>query len=130
MTSWRDGYVCSVRGAGEGLGPAVTDAVPSGLTVIEAIERLRSDGYMQGFSVVGGALRCGACGWSHSAEGVEIEVALRVEGASDPADEAIVMGLRCDACQSSGVLVAGYGPTADPVESAVVLRLGQGDRPV
>lgn len=107
----------------------MTDAVPAGLTVIEAIERLRSDGYDEDFSVHGDGLRCGRCGRNHPVDGIDIETALRVEGASDPADEAIVIGLRCADCESRGVLVAGYGPTADPVESEIVTRLGRGGRP-
>lgn len=107
----------------------MTDPVPSGLTVLEAIERLRADAYDDDFSVQGDGLLCGRCGRSHGVDGIEIEVVLRVEGASDPADEAIVVGLRCTDCDSRGVLVAGYGPTADSVESAVVARLGRRGRP-
>ena len=81
----------------------MTDAVPAGLTVLEAIERLRSDGYDADFSH-GDGLRCERCGRSHRVDGVDIEAALRVEGASDPADEAIVLGLRCTDCESRGGL--------------------------
>lgn len=97
--------------------------------MLEAIGRLRSDGYDADFSVQGDGLRCGRCGRNHRVDGVEIEAVLRVEGASDPADEAIVLGVRCTECESRGVLVAGYGPTADPLESEVVARLGRGGRP-
>ena len=98
--------------------------VPSGLTVVEAIEQLRSQGHRDDFSIVDGAVRCGRCGHAHPAEDLIVTAVLRVEGASDPADEAIVAGLACAACQAKGVLVAGYGPTEDPSEAAVLWRLG------
>ena len=97
--------------------------VPSGLTVTEAIAQLRADGYAEDVSVQGGGLRCSRCRHVHSVEEVAIGAALRVEGATDPGDEAIVLGLVCSSCRSRGVLVAGYGPTADAVEAAVVAGL-------
>ena len=106
----------------------MTDAVPSGLTVFEAIDRLRVDGYTADYSVSDNGLRCNTCGRVHAVDDVDITAALRVEGASDPADEALVVGLECRGCKTRGVLVAGYGPTADPVEAAVVSRLGNRGR--
>ena len=102
----------------------MTDGVPSGLTVLEAIDRLRADGYTADYSVTDIGLRCNTCGRVHAVEDIDITAALRVAGASDPADEAIVIGLECGGCRTRGILVAGYGPTADPMEAAVVSRLG------
>ena len=98
--------------------------VPSGLTVVEAIDQLRTRGHPDDFSIIDGAVRCGRCGHAHPAEDLSVTAVLRVEGASDPADEAIVAGLACRACQARGVLVAGYGPTEDAREAAVLRRLG------
>lgn len=103
----------------------MTGDVPSGLTVIEAIEQLRSHGYRDDVSIVHGEVRCSHCGGSHTVDGLEATVVLRVEGASDPADEAIVAGVTCGTCGAKGVLVAGYGPTQDPAEATVLKRLGQ-----
>lgn len=102
--------------------------VPSGLTVVEAIEQLRSEGHRDDFSIVDGAVRCSRCGQAHPAEDLVVTAVLRVEGASDPPDEAIVAGLACALCRAKGVLVAGYGPTEDPREAAVLRHLG-GSRP-
>jgi hypothetical protein len=104
----------------------VNHGAPSGLTVLEAIEQLRSLGYEDDFSIVSDGVRCSRCGLVHAADNVRLIEVLRVEGASDPADEAIVAGLVCGSCRASGVLVAGYGPTEDPVEAAVLSRLEPG----
>jgi hypothetical protein len=98
--------------------------VPSGLTVTQAVATLRADGYAQDFSVSGDGLRCSGCGHVYGVSEVVTGSVMRVEGPSDPGDEAIVVGLECPSCGTRGVLVAGYGPTADPVEAGVILRLG------
>ena len=93
-------------------------------TVVEEIEALRSRGFTADFSVTAdGQLRCDTCGHSHPPAEAVIESTARFEGSSNPDDEAIVFGLRCDACRTSGVLVAAYGPTATAEEAAVVTAL-------
>ena len=92
-------------------------------TVTEAVELLMTDGYTANFGVTDGGLRCSACGDVHDASLVVIERIFRFEGASDPDDEAIVLGLLCPACEKRGSLVAAYGAAADPDEVAVISRL-------
>lgn len=96
---------------------------PAGLTILESIEHLRAEGFGGDFFVREEGVACGRCGHSHGVDELHVVSVLRVEGASDPADEAIVIGLQCSACDTRGVLVAGYGPTADPGEAAVVRQL-------
>lgn len=92
-------------------------------TVTEAVAQLEADGYTADFGVADGGLRCGACGEVHDPSEVVIERIYRFEGASDPDDEAIVLGLLCPACDRRGSLVAAYGASADPDEVAVISRL-------
>jgi hypothetical protein len=85
--------------------------------VVEEMEALRTRGYVADFSVTwGGQLRCGTCDPT-------LQPTARFEGASNPDDQAIVFGLRCDGCGVRGVLVAAYGPTATAEEAAVVTAL-------
>lgn len=102
---------------------------PADLTVVEAIDQFRGLGYVADFSLRDGAIECGTCNHLHDVATIEIDELLRVEGASDPADEAIVVALRCRSCGCSGVLVAGYGPTADPAESDMVRVLLRSRQP-
>ena len=95
-------------------------------TVTQEIARLRAAGYSADFAVTAqGQLQCGSCGHSHPASDAVIESTARFEGQSDPADQAIVFGLRCRSCACLGVLVAAYGPTATAEEAAVVTTLAR-----
>lgn len=98
------------------------------MTIVEAIDALRAAGFRGDFAIREGGVRCGGCGHAHAPDELDIERIYRIEGQSDPADEALVAGLRCQGCGSLGVLVAGYGPTADPAEADVLKRLVD-DRP-
>lgn len=95
-------------------------------TVSAALALLASEGYTQDFSARAGSVHCVACGEGHSPMGAKVERIYRFEGASDPDDQAIVMGLSCPACGVKGVFVSGYGPTTDPDEEALILSLLDG----
>jgi hypothetical protein len=93
-------------------------------TVVEEIETLRQRGYTADFHITqDGELRCDSCGHDHRPEDATVEATARFEGASNPDDQAIVFGLRCQVCELRGVLVAAYGPTATAEEAAVITAL-------
>jgi len=83
-------------------------------TVTEAVSLLASLGYDATFDWNNGELRCSVCGAAHSLSGARAERVYRFEGPSDPADEAIVIGLSCPACGAKGTFVSAFGPAADP----------------
>lgn len=66
-------------------------------------------------------LRCPRCGM------VSNEMALdeirRLEGATDPADMAAVLAVRCPSCGCRGTSIVRYGPEASADEAAMVRRL-------
>src|SRR5688572_10618940 len=93
-------------------------------SVVEEIASLRARGFTADFSVTAdGQLRCDACGHTHAPGSIVVESTARFEGASNPDDQAVVFGLRCDACGVRGILVAAYGPTASAEEAAVISSL-------
>lgn len=93
-------------------------------TVVEEIATLRAQGFSADFSVTSdGQLRCDPCGHTLLARDAVIESTARFEGASNPDDQAVVFGLRCDDCGLRGVLVTAYGPTATAQEAAVLTEL-------
>lgn len=96
--------------------PGPAPGLPAPDTVTEAMELLAAEGYTASFDMVDGDLRCLPCGHRHPAEGALVERFVRFEGESDPDDEAIVLGLRCPTCGARGIMVSGYGPSADPNE--------------
>ncbi len=103
--------------APDGLADAAPDSVRAAITL------LADAGYTADLSPRGGALHCAACGQDHDATGARVDHLFRFEGASDPDDEAIVLGLTCPACGERGVLVSGYGPSTDPDEIDLILSL-------
>ncbi len=93
------------------------------ITVVEAIKQLRALGFGGDFSVVeGGRVRCHACGTEHDPSELTVEQVVRVEGMSDPDDEAAVFGLACR-CGTRGILVVPYGPGASTDEATVLTHL-------
>jgi hypothetical protein len=83
-------------------------------TVTDAVALLAREGYGDDLHLDGEGLDCRACGTTHPTDLVEVDRVFRFEGPSDPADEAIVLGLRCPACGARGSLVSAFGPDADP----------------
>ena len=92
-------------------------------TVTEALALLQAEGYTEDYNRVSPALTCPACGVTHDPAAAVVERQFRFEGPSDPADEAIVLGICCPACGSRGVLVSAFGPDVDPELAELLKRL-------
>ena len=92
-------------------------------TVTEALALLDAEGYTEDYNLVGSVLTCPACRVTCDLATAVVERQFRVEGPSDPADEALVLGIRCPECGSRGVLVSGFGPDVDPDLAELLKRL-------
>jgi len=78
--------------------PSAPDApepfVPSDRTLLEVLDDLKAEGFTHDVRVTeDGELCCRECGYCVPAEDMELLTLRRVEGASDPGDEAAVLGL-------------------------------------
>ena len=90
-------------------------------TLVEAMERLRSIGYVNDFSATsGGHLRCEVCRSNHDPAAISIIETVRFEGDSNPDDESILLALECE-CGALGQYTAAFGPDT-PAEDALVLH--------
>lgn len=89
-------------------------------TVTEAIAKLKEQGYTHEFTLTESHLKAGD--ESFPADEFEIVDLYRYEGASDPADEAIVYAL-ASAAGIKGVLVTGYGSTTDEAATETLKQL-------
>jgi hypothetical protein len=94
-------------------------------TVTEAVQQLVSLGYDADFLVDAEGVHCRRCGTTHVPEQLIVIDMARFEGATDPADEAVVFGVECTRCGARGILVSAYGPDADPDVFATLRRLGR-----
>jgi archaellum biogenesis ATPase FlaH len=93
-------------------------------TVTEAIDKLRHKGYTVDFNIVGEHLVCD-CNNTNTqlgADDFDIVDVYRYEGNSDPADEAVVYAVE-SRNGIKGVLVTGYGATADITSSKILEKL-------
>jgi hypothetical protein len=102
------------------------------MTLVEAMASLEVEGFGADFHVVADPepmVKCGSCSTTMAPKGVEVVHVLRLEGESDPAEEVMVAGVRCVACGCRGVLVASYGPMADPADADVVAALADARTP-
>ncbi|MEA3136534.1 MAG: hypothetical protein QOC71_815 [Thermoplasmata archaeon] len=95
-----------------------------GLRLEEALQALEGLGFFTVFRPApGGRIACAGCGQETSADEARVEAQHRIEGVSDPADNMLVVGLRCAGCNDRGTLVLPYGPLAGRDEVAVLRAL-------
>jgi len=96
------------------------------LTVSQAMALLEARGFTGSFHVATetSTLVCDGCRQRVVPSDAEVIEVFRFEGASDPGDEAIVVGLRCRTCGQLGILVSAYGAEADASEAEVLAALG------
>ena len=92
-------------------------------TVTDAVRIFEADGYSADFSVEDAGVHCLVCDAHHAATELRIGRRFRYEGATDPGDSAIVLGVICPTCGAKGIVVSAYGPDADDELLALVERL-------
>ncbi len=95
--------------------------------VTDDLDRRGRDGQFQALD--GGDLRCLTCGQQFPAADTPAGTTTRLEGASDPADLAIVIPMRCPHCGIRGALIANYGPEASAAEADVLTALPRDTHP-
>ena len=94
-------------------------------TVSTAIEELRKQGYTVDFNLEDNALVCTE--GRFNANDFEIDDVYRYEGDSDPGDEAAVYAIR-SSNGLKGILVTGYGASADDTSPEMMEKLGSAYR--
>jgi hypothetical protein len=95
--------------------------VPVDRTLTAVLAALQADGYDGDMFVTAeGKIRCGTCRHDAEPTNIELHAIRRLEGASDPADEAAVLALVCRVCGARATAVVRYGPEAEPQDIAVL----------
>ena len=105
----------------------MTDHARDPKSLPEVLRDLEAEGY-EGDLVPkeGGEVLCRSCGEASPAGEFSSSGLRRLEGASDPADMAAVVGLTCPRCEAKGVLVLRYGPDASGEDMDVLAALEPG----
>ena len=91
-------------------------------TITEAVNGLKKRGYTIDFNIEADRIFCKETALSLSPAEFDIAEVYRFEGNSDPADEAIVYAIESKHGQK-GILVNGFGPSADAVGEEMVEKL-------
>lgn len=89
-------------------------------TVSEALKGLKERGYTKDFNLIENCIVCDD--ENFHPEDFEIVEVYRYEGDSDPADEAVVYAIE-GKMGDRGVLVSGYGISADEMTSEMAKKL-------
>ncbi|MEP6466577.1 MAG: hypothetical protein ABJB05_09735 [Parafilimonas sp.] len=89
-------------------------------TVSTAIEELRKQGYEHDFNIEENNLVCNK--GKFDKDNFEVMDVYRYEGNSDPADEAVVYAIQ-SSTGLKGILVTGYGASADGSSSEMLKKL-------
>jgi len=99
--------------------------VPSDNTTLTSVlDELVGEGFTSSFvSRPGGRLLCTTCRGTVSADDLVPEQVRRLEGASDPDDEIVVVAAPCPLCGAHGSTALGFGPTASDDDVGVVAML-------
>ncbi|RYZ22214.1 MAG: phosphoribosylpyrophosphate synthetase [Sphingobacteriales bacterium] len=92
-------------------------------TLSETIDGLIESGYTLDFNIRQESLVCNRTNIMFSPEEFQIDKVYRFEGATDPDDESIVYAISSLNSDVKGVLVNGYGISADPATSKLVEKL-------
>ena len=92
-------------------------------TVTDAVRLLEQEGFAAEFCIENARVHCGVCDARHAPAELRIRRRFRFEGPSDPGDNAIVLGVECPRCATTGIVVSSFGPDADDELLAVVARL-------
>ena len=101
-----------------------TTAPSDNTTLTAVLDELTADGFTASFVPrPGGELMCTTCRDTFPATELEPEQVRRLEGASDPDDEVIVIGAACPRCGAHASVTLGFGPTASDDDAGVVADL-------
>jgi len=101
-----------------------TDQPSDNTTLVEVIAGYRQAGFVTEFWVESDSkVRCDECQSVLDSNRLPIRSMRRLEGASDPADMAVVIATSCPVCGADGTMVLGYGPMASGEDADVMHRI-------
>ena len=92
-------------------------------TLSAATDALQARGYTLNFNLNGDHLHCAEHRIQLYPADFHIDEVYRFEGNTDPADEAVVYAVSSEKHQLKGVLVDGYGASADAASADIIAKL-------
>jgi hypothetical protein len=92
-------------------------------TLSETINGLSKEGYTLDFNISKERIVCHQTNAEFEPEDFEIDKAYRFEGASNPDDQAVLYAISSAKFGVKGILVNGYGISADEATDAIISKL-------
>ncbi len=92
-------------------------------TLSETINGLKTEGYTLDFNLNDDCVVCQSTNTVLSPEDFEIDKVYRFEGASNPDDESVLYAISSSKFGVKGLLVNGYGISADEISDAMIKKL-------
>jgi hypothetical protein len=93
------------------------------LTLSEAINQLKAEGYIVDFNLQNKCLVCSADIIRLYPEDFLIDKFFRFEGMTDPADQSILYAISSDKHKAKGIFVSGYGIYTDAIDNELLAKL-------
>lgn len=91
---------------------------------MDALRVYEERGYTTQFGTrEGGQIKCFTCGRLSDPNSFKMDSMRRIEGVSDPADEALVAALSCPECNAHGTCVMMYGTMAPPEDNLALRKI-------
>lgn len=106
-------------------GTITPPGAPSDNTTLTAVlADFEAAGFTASFGAREGArLHCSACRDEHPVAGFRVDGFRRLEGASDPDAQTLLVASACPGCGAKGTAVFGYGPDSSEVDADAVAGL-------
>jgi hypothetical protein len=102
----------------------VPGAPSDNTTAVSELDDLRAQGYDGDFVIRDGpVVCCRSCDHCVEPEQLQIDVFRRLEGASEPDEMSVILGLTCPSCGSKGSLLISYGTNASELDADLLTRL-------
>lgn len=92
-------------------------------TLVEAIEDLKTFGYIEDFNLKDSSMFCTSKQIELGITDFEIDKMYRFDGATDPGDESILYAISSDIHKLKGTMVNGYGAYSDSLTNKMVQKL-------
>lgn len=92
-------------------------------TLSETINALKKEGYTMDFNILNDCIVCQPTNAALAPEEFIIDKVFRFEGASNPDDQSVLYAISSTKFRVKGVLVNGYGISADAATDAIIAKL-------
>lgn len=91
--------------------------------LVDAIDGLRSEGYIEDFNLLQNCLECQARQYRIFHNEFHIDKYYRFDGDTDPSEESIIYAISSDKYSIKGILINGYGTSSESITDEMLDKL-------